>query len=358
MNLMPSSGNTIRLGIIGCGRGTVVHHLPALARVPGIQVAAIADIDPGTLKRTADRFGIARYFEDYRTMLRDADIDAVAVVTPTPSHAEIGLASLRMGKHLLMEKPLALNLEECDSLIAEAPRASLKAMMALNNRWHRLAVRARSLVRSGILGQLKAIRSVYTHCHSGAGAPLWHKKRALGGGVLFNDGVHHFDLWRFLLDAEVTEIFCHSKPSDDFEDDTCTISARLDNGMVASAVFSFSTSPNSELEIFGDTGRLHLSLYRFDGLEFHANTSYPGSAKTRLRSMAHTLQEIPGALAGVRRGGDFTASYEALWRHFGDCIQRDIAPACTLEDGKRALQVTLAALSSAQSGTPVKVRPC
>jgi len=354
-NSLSHDGSAIRLGIIGCGRGSVVHHLPALAHNPEFKVVAIADIDAVRLKSAADRHGIAQRFEDYRRMLREADIEAVAVVTPTESHCEIGLAALAMNKHLFMEKPLALRLEECDRLMSEAPRVSSKVLIALNNRFHRLAIHARDLVRSGVLGKLKAIRSVYTHWHPGANAPSWHKQRAFGGGVLFNDGVHHFDLWRFLLDAEVTEIFAHSETSEHFEDDTCTVSAKLDNGMIAGAVFSFSTSAQSEVEIFGEAGRLLISLYRFDGLEFHANTSYPGSMKTRLQSAVHMLREIPNAITALRDGGDFTASYGYLWHHFAECIRRDIPPACTLEDGRKALQIALAAVHSSQSGTLIKV---
>jgi myo-inositol 2-dehydrogenase/D-chiro-inositol 1-dehydrogenase len=356
MKSMPDDSGVIRLGIVGCGRGTQVHHLPALALIPEFKVVAVADLDAARLSRVAARFDIRHRFEDYRAMFREAGIDAVAVATPTESHAEIGLAALRLGKHLLMEKPLALNLEECDQLIGEAALVSRKVLVALNSRWHRLAVRARDLVRSGILGKLKAIRSVYTHWHPGGDAPAWHRHRARGGGVLFNDGVHHFDLWRFLLDAEVTEIFAHSEPSEHFEDDTCTVSARLDNGMLAGAIFSFSTSANSELEIFGDAGRLLVSLYRFDGLEFCANTSCPGSMTTRLRSVAHALREIPHAMGTIRHGGDFAASYHALWRHFAGCIHRDLPPACTLEDGRKALEIALAALHSLQSRTPVPIR--
>jgi predicted dehydrogenase len=67
------------------------------------------------------------------------------------------------------------------------------------------------------------------------------------------------------------------------------------------------------------------------------------------------MLELPAALAVMRSGGDFTASYDALWRHYADCIQRDSAPACSFEDGKRALQITLAALQASQTGVPVKI---
>ncbi|MBN1568183.1 MAG: Gfo/Idh/MocA family oxidoreductase [Acidobacteria bacterium] len=352
---MSNDGSPIRLGIIGCGRGSVVHHLPALAHMSEFKVVSVCDLDAGRLNKTADMYGIPKRFADYRTLLSEGDIEAVAVVTPTESHEEIGLAALRMKKHLFMEKPLALTLEECDRLISEASRIPCKVMVGLNSRWHRLVLRGRNLIRSGILGKLRAVRSVYTHCHPGAGAPAWHKRRALGGGVLFNDGVHHFDLWRFLLDAEVTEVFARTVASEHFDDDTSVVSARLDNGMLATGVFSFSSNDQSELEIFGEGGRLLLSLYRFDGLEFFANTSYPGSIKTRLRSAALTLREVPGALASIRSGGDFTASYDSVWRHFAECIRRDETPACMLEDGRKAIQVSLAAICSSRSGAAVKI---
>lgn len=353
---MTSSKNTIRIGIIGCGRGAQVHHLPVLTRLPEFKVVAAADLDPRLLQSVAGHFGIQNRFTDWREMIHSNEVEAVAVATPTASHCEIGMAVLREGKHLFMEKPLALNLDECDQLIAAAAGSGRKAVVALNSRWHRLVLRARELIRSGLLGNLKSIRSVYTHCHPGKTAQSWHKRRALGGGVMINDGVHHFDLWRFILGSEVTEIYAHSLSSEHFEDDTCTVTAQLDNGMLASGIFSFSTSANSELEIFGEEGRLLISLYRFDGLEFFAKTSFPGSIKTRLRSAVQTVKELPDGLGLIRRGGYFGFSYEALWKHFADCIRQDVQPGCTLEDGRKALQIALAALESTQTRCAVSLQ--
>jgi predicted dehydrogenase len=353
---MASDKGIVRIGIIGCGRGAQSHHLPVLCRLPEFEVVAAADLDPRVLQSVAGRFGIPNCFADWREMLRSGDIEAIAVATPTASHCEIGLAALRTGRHLFMEKPLALNLEECDRLIDAAAGAGMKAVVALNSRWHKLVLRARELIRQGMLGNLKSIRSVYTHCHPGKSAQPWHKRRALGGGVMINDAVHHFDLWRFLLGSEVTEIYADSLASEHFEDDTCTVAARLDNGMLASAVFSFSTSANSELEIFGEEGRLLISLYRFDGLEFFAKTTDPGGIQTRLRSAAQTAKELPNALGLIRRGGYFGYTYEALWKHFADCIRRDAQPGCTLADGRKALQIALAAVESSQAGCAVALQ--
>jgi myo-inositol 2-dehydrogenase / D-chiro-inositol 1-dehydrogenase len=352
---MTSDRKAIQIGIIGCGRGSQALHLPILNRLPEFRVVALADLDQRLLQTVAGRFDIQNRYADWHEMLDAGNIEAIAVATPPASHFEMGMAALQAGMHLFMEKPLALSLEECDRLAQAASDAGTKAVVALNLRWHMLVLRARDLIRKGALGNLKSIRSVYTHCHPAATAQPWHKRRDLGGGVMINDGVHHFDLWRFLLNAEVKEIYSNSLSSEHFEDDTCTVTAQLDNGMLASGIFSFSTSANSELEIFGDKGRLLISLYRFDGLEFFPETANPGNIKMRLRSAGHALRELPNALALIRRRGYFGFSYESLWKHFADCIRRDARPGCSLADGRRALQVALAAVESSQARRAVAI---
>jgi myo-inositol 2-dehydrogenase/D-chiro-inositol 1-dehydrogenase len=350
---MPDPGNTIRLGIVGCGLAARAQQLPTLSALPEFTVAAIADTDVARCSELADRFSIPLQFSSHRDLLTGTDVDAVVVATPPTSHAEIGLDVLRAGKHMFMEKPLAMNLEECDRLIDAAAQSQVKVVVGFNSRWHRLAVRAREVVRSGLLGPLKAIRSVYTHAHDGPTAQYWHKTRALGGGVMFNDGVHHFDLWRYLLDSEVVQVQADSINSAHFEDDTCTVSARLANGALASAVFSFSTSSNSELEIFGESGSLLLSLYRFDGLVFSPSAELPGSIKTRSHQVMNFLRYLPAGVAALRRGGDFDTTYTAMWSHYADCILKGATPACTLSDGRAATAVVLACFDSISSGCAV-----
>ncbi len=350
---MATPHQAIRLGIIGCGRAAQRIHLPVLQRLPHFRVVAAADVNPDNLTRTATRFGIERCFNGYEAVMALADVEAVAVLTPTASHAEIGLAALKREKHLFIEKPLALNLNECELLMGQADHSGVKILVGLNFRWHRLLQRAPAMLRSGKLGHVKAIRSVYTHWSPGEKAPAFHKKRELGAGVLFNDGVHHFDLWRFLLASEVTQLYSQSMPSEHYDDETSTVHARMANGVLATGVFSFETSANSELEIFGTNGRLQINCYRFDGLEFFSHLAYAGSLGNRLRLFANTLRHFREALPIICGGGDFQAAFEAMWRHFADCIRYDKPTASTLEDGKRALQIALAAIKSASSDNVV-----
>ncbi len=329
----------IRLGIIGCGRATIMHHLPALRLLGQFEVTALADVDARALAAAGRHVPAAARVERIHEIL--PQVDAVAVATPTPSHADLAVAALEAGRAILLEKPVAMNLEECERMARAAARTGRPVLVAHNARWHTLAERAREIIQSGELGRLTALRSTYTHAHPDPG-DHWHRVRSLGGGVLFNDGVHHFDLWRFLTGAEIDSVACHSVDSARFEDDTASISARLSNGALATCLLSFSATANSEVEIFGERASLLISLYRFDGLHLTHRHEYPGSIRTRLNEASRFLRALPEGLKSLRRGGGFDATYVAMWRHFAACCRGEAEPLCSLADGRAAVAAALA----------------
>lgn len=128
----------------------------------------------------------------------------------------------------------------------------------------------------------------------------------------------------------------------------------MSNGVLVAGVFAVHTSNNNEVEVYGRNGSLSFSFYRFDSFAYVAGGSRPDGIRSRLNEVVRILQEVPQGLLRLRRGGDFLASFQAEWRHFFDAIRHDIPIASTLEDGRRALQVVLAATQSASSGCPVR----
>ncbi|MGE5571008.1 MAG: Gfo/Idh/MocA family protein [Rhodospirillales bacterium] len=348
-------GNAIRLGIIGCGRVARERHLPALLRVPEFRVTATSDSDGERSRALAGRFKGARSFTDYRAVLELGDVDAVAILTPTMSHAEIGLAALDAGKHVFMEKPLAMNLEQCDRLIARAADSPCRIVVGFNLRWHRLVRCAREFLNTGSLGRIKAIRSVYTHNRTGVYAPDWHRELKLGGGVTLNEAVHHFDLWRYFTGSEVEQVHAWAAPSKHYEEETSVVAARMSGGVLATGVFSMGSAPNSEIEIFGENGRLCLSLYRFDGLEFFPFPVYPGDLADRFKKAVRALGDLREVLRLLARGGVFQATFEGIWRHFAGCVLHDLPSQCKLADGKKSLEAALATVCSERTGTPVSI---
>jgi predicted dehydrogenase len=352
---MAERRKSLKLGLIGCGRVTETLHLPALKSLPEAEVVALADIDPVRLRWLANRFGIKQCYPDHRSLLDDRQIEAVAVCVPPQFHGEVGLAALGAGKHLFIEKPLALSLDEGERLVKRAIESSARVMVGFNMRWHRLVRQARDIIVRGDLGQVRSIRTV---CTSGARyreAPSsWRGRRELGGGVLFELGVHHFDLWRFLLQSEAVEVFATSR-SEQWEDETATVTARLSNGVLAASLFSLSAGDANEVEVYGQGGRLRVSCHRFDGLEFLPTSSFAGDIHVRFQGAVRLLRELPQVALNMRHGGDFLASYRAEWRHFIDSIHRGTPVESSLDDGLRALQVALAAVEAASLGCPVSV---
>src|SRR5215207_2485291 len=160
----------------------------------------------------------------------------------------------------MIEKPLALSLDEVDQLEAAAAAAGRIVAVAMNSRWHRLAREAREIVRGGTLGRVGLLRSAFT------------------------DGFRH--------------------------NEQAAVTATMANGVIASAIFTEGLKDANELEIYGQDGRLRVSLYDFDGLDVTPRSEYPGSMKTRARRLKQALVAFPGAIQRARTGGDWAGSYQ------------------------------------------------
>ena len=349
----PEEPHGLRIGIVGAGRVTRTLHLPALQAVSGAHVVALADPDQEALSRVSKQFGVTRAVADYRTLLEDPSVEAIAVCVPAQFHVEIALAALHAGKHVFVEKPLALTLEECDRLIEAAAGGPLQVMLGFNTRWHRLARQARALFRQGTFGPLETVRSVLTSCHRDL--PEWRKRRVSGGGVLLEMAMHHFDLWRYILGREVEEISAHTR-SGTWEDESATVTARLSCGALVSAAFAQCTSQDNRIEIYGRTGTMSVSFYRFDGLETSTTSAIPGNVPARIKGLMQFAKELPRALSTLRHGGDWHQSYVEEWRHFVTSVRTGRRVECGLEDGRCALAIALAAMESAATGNTISVQ--
>ncbi|HEV2978370.1 MAG TPA: Gfo/Idh/MocA family oxidoreductase [Casimicrobiaceae bacterium] len=352
---MGTASSPLRLAIIGCGLAVEQCHLPALRKIAGLELVALVDSDLARLNRIADRAGVRRRHTDYRAMLNDAGVDLIAVCAPPHLHAEIGLAVVDAGKHLFMEKPLALSLHDADRLVERTTAAGAKALIGFNLRWHRLIRRASSIIDAGGLGQLATIHTTFT---SASGFrredSAWRQRQDWGAGVLFDLGIHHFDLWRFLVGCEVEELFAHRR-SDGPGHERATVCAMMANGVLVTSAFSHGVSDTNELEICGAKASLRLSCYRSDSLRVYENGAPRGAVRHWPGDAVRVLRNVPQAFARLLDGGDVIVSYRAQWQHIVDAIRSGAPIKPSLEEGRSALQIALAAAQSARSGRPVRV---
>jgi myo-inositol 2-dehydrogenase/D-chiro-inositol 1-dehydrogenase len=334
---------SLRLGVLGCGRATVDLHLPALRRIPEIAVVAVADADPARLDFVARTLPAARRFEDPRALLDAPDVDALLVALPVVARAEWGVQALESGRHVLMEKPLALTAEAGERLVAAARGARGVTALGFNLRHHRLIEAARRRVANGELGELVGARLSWSSDIARRGRlPSWRARRATGGGVLWELGSHHWDLLPHLTGQTIVEVAAMTTSSAARDDDSASVALRLDGGAVANAFFAQAAGVEHRIELHGTAGMLEIDLYRFDGLLLRPAGALPGAPAERLGQLTGALHGAVGAFARRHEGGGYLATYASEWRAFLAAVREGGASPCPLADGLAALRVTLA----------------
>ena len=345
----------LNLGFVGCGIVTERGHLPGLRSLSSVRVVALCDTDASCLARVADRFGVDRRYREFAALLDDPRVDAVAICVPAELHVPIAIAALDAGKHVFVEKPLALGLDAADRLVGHAASTDRRTMVGFNLRWHRRVLDASAILRAGALGPVELVRSTLSSgARFGDDAPAWRRSRSSGGGEFLETAIHHFDLWRFLLATEVEEVSAFSR-SDEWDDESVGITARLANGALATASFSSRASDAHALELTGRDGRLTASLLGFGGLSVDLPASGSGAVRKGLTGLGRAALGLPRRIARARMGGDYVLSYRDEWNHFVQSIRREAAPESSLDDGRRALRIALAAIESASRGATVQV---
>lgn len=351
---MSFDATPLRLGVIGLGEIAQLRHLPALAQLPNWQITRASELNKERGARAAARFSIPQIALDPRAVLESDAVDAIAILTPPATHAGLIHAALNARKHVFVEKPLTLNIAEAEQLAAETARASGKLLVGFNLRHHVQVTQVRAWIRAGKLGRVRAVHTTVTNVRNRAATPEWRRDSSRGGELLFDLGVHHFDLCRFLFDADIAAIHAYEtrSPAGNL---TVSALAQMTNDVLVTSIFGEDILEHAALEIFGERGRLVLSLYRFDGLQWYPRGKYDGSFDVRFAQLGAALQEFPGAFARMRRGGDYVLTYRAEWEHFYDVIQNNVPPLANVHDGlaaTRAAQTARQAIESILTPAP------
>lgn len=340
----------VRVGIVGCGRAATELHVPAMRRARGVAVVALCDRDENRLQHLAAQCDGPARFLDYRDLLADPRVDLVAVCVPVVGHAEVAASAFRTGKHVFIEKPLALTLDDCDRLVEDARRgeaSGVRAVVGFNMRSHRLIRRAKAIIQSGRLGEIEMLRTIWTADWSRAIRPAWHAMRSQGGGALLEIGTHQADLWRFLLQSEVETIHALSR-STAVDDQTVVLEARMTSGALVSAAVSQRSVSRNTVEVYGQRGSLRLSCYHGDSFELSVTGGSPGVVGRRLGPLVDRAGELRGALKAARDGGDWRGSYAYEWERIVEALATRKPMPASVDDGRQAFRIVEAALRSSQ----------
>ncbi|MFL6277810.1 MAG: Gfo/Idh/MocA family protein [Blastocatellia bacterium] len=340
----------VRVGIIGSQFISTIH-ADALRQCAAAELFAAASPNPERISAFAGRFDIPHHFTDYRKLLEMDEVDMVVVGVPNDLHCQVAVDAAAAGKHVVMEKPLCLNLAEADRMIEACRRAGVKLMYAEELCFAPKYIRLKQLLDSGALGRPLLIKQSEKHDGPHA-AHFWDVNRA-GGGVTMDMGCHAIEFFRWMMGRpKIKSVYAHMTTglhADKTQgDDNAILILEFENGVTAMAEESWTKlgGMDDRAEVHGTEGVAYANLLQGNSILTYSRTGYDYAVEK----------------AGSTAGWSFTI-YEEAWNygfpqemaHFVDCVRRDLEPLVTGDDGRAVLEALFAAYQSAGSGRKVEL---
>ncbi len=347
---------TVRVGLIGSGFITSIHH-EALSRVARAEVIAVASPTAGHAERFAAERGILHHFNDHRALFDLKEVDLVVLGIPNDLHCEVTCQAADARKHVVVEKPMAPSLAECDRMIAACERAGVMLGYAEELCFAPKYVRLRQLVAEGAIGKVHLVKQ--SEKHDGPHASWFFDTRRSGGGVTFDMGCHAIEFFRWLLGDATTGAkakivgafaqmgtFVHGDKTDG--DDEAVLLLTFEGGAIGLAEESW-TKPggmDDRAEVFGSEGQAYADVLYGNALRAYSRRGY-----------GYAVEK-----AGSTAGWSFPI-YEEIWNygfpqemeHFVDCIRRGVSPREDGHDGRVVVEAVHALYASAASGRRISL---
>jgi predicted dehydrogenase len=333
----------VRIGLIGA-KLQGLRRAPVIKNFPGTELVVISAAHPESAKALASKFDCEATI-GWEPIVKRADIDAVVICTPPHLHAEIGIAAMESGKHVLCEKPLARTLEEAQSMVKAAKDNNVKLKCGFNHRYHPAIQKAKEYVDSGKIGDINFIRCRYGICGRPGYDQEWRSRPQLvGGGHVMEHGMHGIDLCRLFLgdfnevSAFMATYYWGMKPLED----NGFILMRTDKGKIASIHSSLTQWKNLFcFEVFGVDGYVVA-----EGLG--------GSYGVERLVFGKRDFNSPFTEEVVEFRGD-DKSWLEEWREFVACVAENREPSGNGFDGLMAMRLVNAAYESDRTHSFVKV---
>ncbi|MGD2072984.1 MAG: Gfo/Idh/MocA family oxidoreductase [Candidatus Thorarchaeota archaeon] len=357
----------VRFAIVGCGRIADLH-VPAYLNNPNSKIVAICDIDSKRVKQRALEWNIPpdQAYTDYNKLLQNKNIDAVEILVPHHLHANFTIRATKAGKHVSVQKPMAMNLRECKDMIQAAKKAGVKLRVFENFRFYPPYQKAKQLIDEGVLGRPSFIRiklGQMSH-HGGWEVPadswMWRLTREYcGGGVLvWDDGYHKFSIANYFL-GEVEKVKAwidFTGLSENYDEPPLGVDAPsiiIWKYKTPRTYGSFEVTYSREnqitseyycgderVEITGDRGYIWIN-------QCTAHT---------VRNEAPMITHIQGELTEYNDiDTDWKISFTQSVNHFVEAIMNDTEPSLTGKEGMEIQKFAIAALKSAEIGTEILV---
>ncbi len=344
---------TVGFGIIGCGNIAPVH-AQSISEIDGAKLVAVSDVVEENAQKLATQHG-AHAYTDYREMLQRDDIHAVSLCVPSGMRAEFGEECAEAGKHILSEKPLEVNTQRIDRLIAATDNAGVKLGCIFQFRFSQGALRVREALDEGRFGKLvlgdayiKWYRS-QAYYDSGAWRGTW---KLDGGGVLMNQGVHQIDLlFSFMGPVKKvvaqTALVAHSGL--EVEDLACAM-LEFENGAMGVIEGSTAIWPGhpARVEVHGTTGSTVIEDGNLRFWQFEEERQEDAEIQKALQAEGDFGTGAADPISGLKHEGHLRQI-----KDFVQAIQEDRKPGIDGREGRHAVALIEAIYQSAKTGEPV-----
>jgi myo-inositol 2-dehydrogenase/D-chiro-inositol 1-dehydrogenase len=346
---------TVRVGFLGAGFVAEVH-AEAFRHVAGAEVVAVFSQSAARAEAFARRHGIPRWTTDWRSIVSAKDVDLVVVMLPNHLHAEVAVAAAEERKHVIVEKPLCVTLEEADRMIAACERAGVMLAYAEELCFAPKYERLRALAEQGAFGRVYHLRQ--SEKHSGPHADWFWDVRRAGGGVLMDMGCHAFGWFRWMLGPrfQPTEVLCrldrhvHRDRTEGEDHSLALVAFRDPEGNVVTAQAEDSWAKlggmDDRAEVYGTEGVAYADLFQGSAALVYSERGYD-----------YALEK-----AGSTRGWSFALAEEVYqqgypheMQHFVDAVRRGEPPRVSGRDGRAVLELIYAAYLSAGRGAAVRL---
>ena len=335
----------VRVCVIGAGRAGMIHALNFRTHVPEARLVAVVDPFESALADACRTLEIDRRYLDYRQALEAPDIDAVVIVTPTIFHREIAVAAAEAGKHILCEKPMAMDESECDAMIEASERCRVHFQMAFMRRFDESYRNAWECVAAGEIGDVVMVRS---NTRGPSVPQTWMYDLGKSNGPLAEVNSHDIDTLRWFTGSEFSSLYAiggnyrSNEARSQYPDfyDNVVMTAGFENGMQGciDGAQGVSYAYDSRTEILGTHGCIFIG---------------------RLQDQAMTVCMQDKTMKNRSIGSWRNLYREAYIQediHFARCVREGVAPSVTGLDGKMAVQVVRAGNRSIAEKCIVRLR--
>ena len=323
----------IKAGVIGLGIGQ--SHLYGYSKTPGVKVWAIADLEEERLKRFSQEYSVPHSFKDYQELLKLKELDVVSVALPNFLHCPVTIEALEAGKHVLVEKPMALNSQEAEKMVKVARERKRILMVGMNYRYLPEIQILKKFVEQGELGDIYYIKAVALRRRSIL-SPWFEDKEKSGGGGLIDMGPHMLDLSMWIAD-DFNAVSVYGITYNKFMpvDDLASALIKLSNGAAINLEISWEAFTKSQI---------FLSLF-----------GTKGGAMTNPLKIYQNAGDTTVEITPEIEKGNFTSKIQREIAHFIRCVREKKEPSSSGEKGLRVMRVLDAIYESARTGKEVRI---